>query len=135
MRGSQMKRNPFARTLRQRETPAEKRLWVQLRNRRLDGFKFRRQHWIGPFIVDFCCPEHYLVIEVDGAVHFRDESAMIRDKARQNFIVSLGYRVLRFTNTEIQSGLQSVLDTIWEYLPSSDPSGHLLPNGEKDPAT
>ena len=68
-RGEHRHNVPAARDLRQRGTPAEELLWDALRNRRLDGLKFRRQHPVGPFVIDFCCPSRQLAIELDGEVH------------------------------------------------------------------
>jgi len=69
MRGSTQDLELAAHGLRRNPTPAEKTLWQALRNRQLAGLKFRRQHPLGPFILDFCCPARMLVVEVDGAAH------------------------------------------------------------------
>ncbi|MBA2278558.1 MAG: endonuclease domain-containing protein [Chloroflexia bacterium] len=98
-----------ARRLRQTETSAEQLLWEQLRNRRLAGMKFRRQHPFGPFVLDFCCPDNRLVVELDGAIH--DEQTE-QDTFRTRYISSFGYRVLRFHNYEVFVDLPSVLDRI-----------------------
>jgi very-short-patch-repair endonuclease len=100
-----------ARELRQQATPAEKTLWEELRNRRLGGLKFRRQHPLGPFIVDFYCPEHRLVIEIDGDIHdFQEEE----DNARTRRLEDFNYRLIRFWNQEVEQNLQGVLKTILE---------------------
>jgi very-short-patch-repair endonuclease len=98
-----------ARELRSRETDAEDRLWDALRGRRLDGLKFRRQHPVGPFVIDFCCVERRLAIEVDGGIH---ESQQERDAQRQQLLVATGFRVLRFANDDIQNRLPHVLAAI-----------------------
>ncbi|MFQ5603287.1 MAG: DUF559 domain-containing protein, partial [bacterium] len=99
-----------ARKLRKEMTKAERLLWSKLRNRQL-GVKFRRQHPIGPYIVDFHCPERALIIEVDGDSHFTIE-AMAYDRQRTNYLQETGLRVIRFTNTQIYDSLDSVVDEI-----------------------
>ncbi len=81
-------------------TPAEKRLWSALRNKQLDGLKFRRQHPVGNFILDFYCPACKLVIEVDGKIHDRP-SQINRDRARTAKLMEYGYTVLRFRNEQV----------------------------------
>src|SRR5271154_6471755 len=87
-----------ARALRQAPTEAETRLWSRLRNRQLDGFRFRRQQPIGAFIVDFFCPAAALIIEVDGGQH--DDHAA-SDEARTRWLEARSYRVLRFWNNDV----------------------------------
>ena len=98
-----------ARQLRQNLTPAEKMLWEALKNRQLNGLKFRSQHPIASFIVDFYCPHHRLVIELDGAIHDRQREY---DAAQTEKLNHLGYRVIRFDNQEVMSDLSSVLQQI-----------------------
>jgi very-short-patch-repair endonuclease len=100
---------PAARELRVRQTSAEMMLWDALRGRRLAGLKVRRQHPIGTFVVDFCCPDRRLVIELGGAVH---EQQKEHDAEREALLVESGYRVLRFSNDTIHIDLGAVLDTI-----------------------
>jgi very-short-patch-repair endonuclease len=95
--------------LRHERTPAEQRLWNALRNRQLGGLKFRSQHPVGAFILDFCCPDHRLVIEVDGEIHNDQQE---RDQARTEQLQAHGYTVLRFTNEEVMSDLRPVLNRI-----------------------
>ena len=102
-----------ARRLRGNPTDAEKRLWEALRRKALGGARFRRQQRIGHYIVDFFCPRHSLVIEVDGRGHLKSGA---RDGARDTFIRRGGYTVLRFWNDEILDDLQSVLDRIGAHL-------------------
>ncbi|MGH9893168.1 MAG: endonuclease domain-containing protein [bacterium] len=91
-----------------RESPlAEQRLWLRLRNRQLMGYRFRRQHGVGPYVLDFYCPELKLAIEVDRDNHF-EAGAGEYDRERQRYIESLGIRVLRFTNREVFEGLDDV---------------------------
>jgi very-short-patch-repair endonuclease len=100
---------PAARDLRIRQTAAEVMLWEALRNRRLDGVKFRRQHPVGPFVIDFCCPERRLAIEVDGGIHAAQHDD---DAERQALIVAAGYQVLRFPNEAVRDNLPAVLAAI-----------------------
>lgn len=99
----------LAAELRQRGTKSEAQLWQALRNRRLDGRKFRRQVPIGAYVVDFYCPEERLVIEVDGSVHVGQEAA---DQLRQELMEALGLRFLRFGAGEIEGDLEAVLRKI-----------------------
>ncbi|MAZ71824.1 MAG: cytosine methyltransferase [Flavobacteriaceae bacterium] len=98
----------FRKELRQNLTPAEAFLWKHLKNGQFEGRKFRRQHSIENFIVDFYCASEKLVIELDGQVHFNEES-QIYDKARQEQIESLGFTVIRFENKMVFDLLPSVL--------------------------
>ena len=100
---------PLAREHRHKPTLAERRLWSCLRNRQIRNMKFRRQHPIDRFIVDFYCSEAQLVIEVDGDVH---QYTVEEDAIRQQFIESCGLRVLRFKNEEVIGSLDGVLDRI-----------------------
>lgn len=98
-----------ARQLRQNLTPAEKMVWDALKSRQLNGLKFRSQHPIESFIVDFYCPQHRFVIELDGAVH--DQQGEY-DAARTEKLNHLGYRVIRFDNRDVMSDLGRVLQQI-----------------------
>jgi very-short-patch-repair endonuclease len=98
-----------ARELRQEATPAEQVLWDALRAGRLDGLKFRRQHPVGRFVLDFYCAAHRLCIEVDGAVH---EQQRDRDAARDEALRAHGVRTLRFTNKQVANDLPSVVVAI-----------------------
>jgi very-short-patch-repair endonuclease len=107
------------RDLRRSSTEAEKRLWAALRNRGLEGFKFRRQMWIGSFIADFCCMEAKLVVEVDGSQH---QQRSERDRAKGEALDREGYRVLRFWNNEVVGDLEGVLTAIRAALLARVPS-------------
>ena len=97
-----------------RESPlAEQRLWLRLRNRQLLGYRFRRQYGVGPYVLDFYCPELELAIEVDGDSHFQ-AGAGEYDGERQRYIESLGIRVLRFSNREVFERLDDVAGGIAE---------------------
>jgi very-short-patch-repair endonuclease len=94
-----------ARELRQMQTPAEQKVWRVLRSRQLEGYKFRRQHPIGRFIVDFYCPACKLVIELDGDVHALQEEY---DADRATWLVEQGYWVIRFTNEQVHENFEEV---------------------------
>lgn len=96
--------------LRHNLTQPEQKLWATLRGKQL-GIKFRRQHGIGHYIVDFYCPERKLVIEVDGDSHYTDD-AQQKDAQRDCYLQQLGIQVLRFTNDEINQNMQGVYETI-----------------------
>jgi adenine-specific DNA-methyltransferase len=112
-----------ARALRKGMTDAERLLWRHLRNREVDGCKFRRQHPVGPFIVDFVCIEKWLIIELDGGQHAFSST---KDEKRTRFLESKGYRVLRFWNNDVLKETEAVLITIQQALfnPSPRPSPH-----------
>lgn len=104
---------PEAKAMRQEPTRAENALWGRLRNRQILGFKFRRQHPIDRFILDFCCTEASLVIEVDGPIHDRQEE---EDTERQKRLEQLNMRVIRFDNETILQSPDSVMRKIEEVL-------------------
>lgn len=103
------------RSLRQSQTDAEAVLWERLRNRQLDGNKFRRQFGIGPYVVDFFCAEKRLAIELDGGSHFTKDGVAY-DKERENAIGSLGITFVRFTNAEVINDLNGVVEKIRQRL-------------------
>ena len=103
----------YSRELRQVSTDAEKLLWAELRNRKLNGLKFRRQHPIDKYIADFYCHERKLVIELDGAVHDVKENEDY-DKARTFELKDLSINVLRFRNDEVINNTDGVLQKIAE---------------------
>lgn len=103
--------HPNARKLRNDMPEAERRLWSRLRLKQLGGFRFRRQHTIGPFIADFVSVEAMLVVELDGAQHGRDD-APARDARRDAFIEDKGYLVLRFWNEAVMRRMDDVLNAI-----------------------
>src|SRR5437016_439962 len=96
-----------ARRLRQNPTLAEKYRWDALRRRQLDGFRFRRQHRIGWYIVDFFCWETGVVVEIDGAVHGTAEQS-VRDRLRDENLRSFGYHILHMTNAEVFDDIEAV---------------------------
>src|SRR5690606_789572 len=103
------KMHVLASELRREPTTSEDVLWQALRNRKLEGRKFRRQHPIGAFVVDFLCAEEMLVVEVDGKIH---ESQREADALRQEIIESLGLRFVRVTAEQVESDLPNVLNVI-----------------------
>ena len=100
-----------ARSQRRAPTFAEEKLWQALRNRRLAGLKFRRQHPYERFVLDAFCVEHQLEIEIDGGVH-ADPAQAIHDRERAEFLQVRGIRVLRFSNAEVEHDLFEVLRRI-----------------------
>lgn len=105
------KPSPHARALRRSLPPAERRLWARIRNKQLDGFRFRRQHTVGPFIADFACIEARLIVELDGDQHGRKDGPA-RDARRDAYIEEVGWRVLRFWNGEVFMNIDGVLNAI-----------------------
>ena len=102
-----------AQEMRREPTPAEKTLWQHLRNRQLRGERFRRQHTIGPFVVDFVCLNKRLIIEVDGEIH---RQQIDYDEQRQHWLEANEFRVLRFTNEQIIQSIDAVVDAIMAAL-------------------
>jgi len=94
-------------------TDAERRLWYAVRARRFESMAFRRQAPIGPFIVDFFCPEHRLIVELDGGQHGTDE-ALRYDAERSEWLAANGYRVMRFWNRDVLADFDGVLERIRE---------------------
>lgn len=109
IRGTSREIEQAARDLRANLTPAEANLWKALRRRQLAGLKFRCQHPVGRFIVDFYCPVCKLIIEVDGAIHEQQQNY---DCARTQKLESFGYQVLRFANEEVLGDQEAVLARI-----------------------
>lgn len=109
--GRTMKRRvASARELRTRLTPAESLLWNALRGDQL-GYRVRRQHGVGPFVVDFCCVPARLVIEIDGDIHERPDVAE-QDQWRSEYLVALGFTVIRFSNEQVLGELDQVIAAI-----------------------
>lgn len=106
-------------------TDAERRLWTALRDRQLDRVKFRRQHPLGPYVLDFFSEELKLVVELDGGQHADSKV----DAARTAWLTSRGCKVLRFWNNDVLRNLPGVLDTIRSAFPTAPHPGP-LPKGE-----
>jgi very-short-patch-repair endonuclease len=98
--------------LRKSSTPQELKIWFYLKNKNF-GTKFRRQHGIGPYIVDFYCKEKNLIIELDGSQHLENKEY---DKERNNYMQALNIKVLRFWNNEIDKNIEKVLKKIKSYI-------------------
>ena len=111
----------FAQTHRNHPTQAESVLWEALQGKKLEGYKFRRQHVVGPYIADFICLQEDLIIEVDGLIHQLPENKE-SDRERTQWLTEKGYRVIRFTNNQVLSHTSDVLDTILRTL-QAPPSG------------
>lgn len=109
----------YARTLRRQMTDAETLMWQQLRGRRFQGFKFRRQRTLGPYILDFVCLEAGLVIEIDGGQHAEQQAY---DQARTALIESHQLTVIRFWNHEVMNDTAAVLENIWQTLQTLTPA-------------
>ena len=105
----------LARELRRRQTKAEKLLWFKLRNRQLDGTKFRRQQRLGNYIVDFVSFEEKLIIEIDGGQH-NERQTKEEDVLRTLWLKNEGYHVLRFWNNDVMQNIDGVLKDIKELL-------------------
>jgi len=109
-----------ARQLRQDDTWAEKLMWHWLRDRRFSGYKFRRQHPVGKYVLDFFCEEAELNIELDGSQHgFPDQRK--HDEEREKFLKSLGIKTLRFWNSQLRRDAQTIRDAIFSELQTRAP--------------
>jgi very-short-patch-repair endonuclease len=96
--------------LRGERSYSERLLWMKIRNSQI-GFKFRRQHGIGIYVVDFYCPEIKLIVEVDGASH-ETEDELKADKIREDFLFSLGLKVKRYYNEDVKNNTEAVLEDL-----------------------
>jgi very-short-patch-repair endonuclease len=123
-----------AKRLRKCSTATEQYLWRHIRGRQMEGFKFRRQHPIGGFVVDFVNLENRLVVELDGSQHLNNP----QDKIRDEWLKAEGYRVLRFWDSEVFSNIDGILSVIQAALLNPDPrtrcgaGSNPLPQGEKE---
>jgi very-short-patch-repair endonuclease len=107
-----------AKQLRGNMTDAERRLWYWLRAHRFDGFKFKRQVPVGPYIVDFACLGKKLVVEVDGGQHANSPRDIVRDR----YLEGEGFRILRFWNNDVLQNTRGVLETIYSILSTPLPA-------------
>jgi very-short-patch-repair endonuclease len=107
--------NERARHFRREATSAERKLWRYLRDCQLEGHRFRRQHPLGPYIVDFVCLERKLIVEVDGATHGEPDE-LARDAKRTAWLQERGYRILRVDNVEIYESMYPAVRSILEAL-------------------
>ncbi len=104
-----------ARKLRRDATRPEQKLWFRLRGTQMAGASFRRQHPVGPYVLDFYCPSAKLVVELDGDQHGTDKG-LAHDAARTRFLNRKGIRVLRFANNDIKENLDGVCEGIYRAL-------------------
>ena len=119
----------MARKLRRDQTDAERKLWFRLRDRRLNGLKFRRQMPVRLYIVDFCCESARLIVELDGGHHSLRSA---QDAKRTADLEAYGYLVLRFWNNDVLSNIGGVLETIAATASQEPPHPNPLPNGERE---
>ena len=105
-----------ARSLRSNMTDVERRLWMALKGKQIAGYRFRRQHPIDTYIVDFACVERMLVIELDGSQHQNQEAY---DEDRSRYLNQQGWQIVRFWNNEVLENLDGVLEVIVEKLKST----------------
>ena len=117
MRGPEVK--DFNKQLRGNMTDVEMKLWYSLKDRRFCGLKFRRQHPIGPYIVDFYCAEKHLIVELDGGQHAVNEK---KDRERDQYLEGKGYLVIRFWNNDILANIEGVLQRLKEHICEPSPS-------------
>ena len=115
----------IAKRLRKEMTDAERRLWEYLRAGRLEGFKFRRQHPVPHYVLDFCCIECGLAVELDGSQHSEDA-----DASRSRHLESQGWRIVRFWNNDVLNNTDAVIEAIWNLLSRPTLSPTPLPQGE-----
>jgi len=115
-----LKTTRIARNLRQRESWGERLMWAWLRDRRFTGYKFRRQHPLGPYILDFFCNGAKLDVEVDGFQHGSPEK-QVNDVTRDAFLENRGIKVLRFWSSHLRQNKQVIRDKIWQTLQERAP--------------
>ncbi len=109
----------FAKTLRKEQTRPEQIMWHILRERRFFGLKFRRQVPLNKYIADFACFEKKVIIELDGREHL-EEDGIIKDKIRTEYLEDIGFRVIRFYNTDVLNHLEIVLEFLYRELISGE---------------
>lgn len=121
----------IARGLRKNQTPWEAKLWLILKNRNILGFKFRRQHEIGGLVVDFCCPEKMLIVELDGG-HHNELLNVLKDVERQKFLEAHGYKFIRVWNNELDNNVDGVIEKIASYVGTPHLLSSPLAKGEEE---
>lgn len=124
MKGHSQRGKSNARTLRKSQTDAERKIWQLLRSRNLNDAKFRRQHPVGPYVVDFICINEKLIIELDGSQHQQDAAY---DARRTAFLEQAGYRVIRFWDNDVLLKTENVMQAIHEAVVTPHPNPATLP--------
>jgi len=115
IRKAEKQSSVFARDLRKNMSEAEHKLWAHLRMKNLNGYRFRRQHPIGPYIADFVCVREKLVVEVDGATHSTD-AEIAHDQRRSKFLTNKGWAISCYSNENVFKHIDDVLDDINAHL-------------------
>jgi very-short-patch-repair endonuclease len=118
----------LARNLRKNMTDAERRLWSKVRRKQLKKHQFYRQKNIGDYIVDFYCPAGKLIIEIDGGQHYSEEN-ILKDESRDRFMSDLGFKVLRFSNSDVFNNIEGVVKVIYDHLNEIPPNPPLEKGG------
>jgi len=101
----------YRRELRHNTTPAEKIFWSKVANRTFQNLKFRKQHGIGPFVVDFYCPEKKIIVEIDGDSHATD-TGIENDQERAKYLAGLGYKIVRYQNSDVLNNIDGVFEDL-----------------------
>ena len=122
------------RQLRRDQTDAERLLWHHLRSRFFQGFKFRRQHAVGPYVLDFYCPDAQLGVELDGGQHLEPDQAL-HDEERRRYLEERGIRVLRFWDNDVLTSTMSVLESLRMALTLPSPTDVGEGPGDSDRTT
>ena len=120
-----------SRELLHNSTTPEQKLWAILRNRQMNGYKFRRQHTIAPYIADFYCEELKLIIELDGDSHATEEG-IIKDARRTAFLEQSGYRIMRFSNHDMRDNFEGIADSIFSFTDGKRALTPALSQGERE---
>lgn len=111
------KLKPLARNLRKNMTDAEQLIWTKVRRKQISDCQFYRQKNIGNYIVDFYCPKKKLIVEIDGGQHYEDYGIK-KDRERDQYLQTLGFTVLRFSDIDVLKNIDGVVDKIYEHLKS-----------------
>ncbi len=109
------KLKPLARNLRNNMTDAEQLFWTKVRKKQINDYQFYRQKNIGNYIVDFYCPKKKLVVEIDGGQHYENHEIK-RDQERDQYMQTLGFTVLRFSDIDVLTNIDGVIKRIHEHL-------------------
>lgn len=106
--------------MRSNPTPAEAKLWQRLRRRQLEGYKFRRQHVIAGYVVDFYCPTLQLAVEVDGPIH---QYRRRQDQRRSQILSEWGVKILRFSSEAVMNEIEQVVVSLQDFIQKQDTDG------------